>query len=62
MTWKSFHSRGEILRTVIALLAKGEVESYVDRRLPLAQARQAHELLDGGAVLGKLLLTPPASD
>lgn len=54
--------RREILRNVLDLLARGEVASHVDRRLPLAQARQAHEWLDSGEVLGKLLLTPPASD
>lgn len=53
------HKRQQILQHVLGMLARGEVASYIDRRLPLAEARQAHELLDGGKVLGKLLLTPP---
>ncbi len=34
----------------------GRLEVAIDRRLPLAEARQAHELLEGRATTGKLLL------
>jgi NADPH2:quinone reductase len=51
--------RSELLTTVIDLLASGKVASHISQRLPLSEARKAHELLDSGAVLGKLLLKPP---
>ena len=51
--------RLEMLSHVIDLLASGTVASHVSQRLPLSQARTAHELLDSGAVLGKILLKPP---
>ncbi|HMI90247.1 MAG TPA: zinc-dependent alcohol dehydrogenase family protein [Polyangiales bacterium] len=51
--------RLEMLTRVLELLASGEVASHVSQRLPLSEARTAHELLDSGAVLGKLLLKPP---
>jgi NADPH2:quinone reductase len=50
--------RRELLANVLELLASGTVASHVSQRLPLSQARTAHELLDSGAVLGKLLLKP----
>lgn len=50
--------RRELLARVIELLASGEVASHIAQRLPLSEARTAHELLDAGAVLGKLLLKP----
>jgi NADPH2:quinone reductase len=50
--------RRELLAHVIELLASGEVASHIAQRLPLSEARTAHELLDAGAVLGKLLLKP----
>jgi NADPH:quinone reductase len=51
--------RRELLGGVLDLLASGKVASHVSRRIPLAEARAAHELLDSGKVLGKLLLKPP---
>ena len=47
-----------MLAHVLELLASGKVASHVHRRLPLSEARTAHELLDSGTVLGKLLLKP----
>jgi NADPH2:quinone reductase len=52
--------RRELLAHVIELLASGQVASHVAQRLPLSEARKAHELLDAGAVFGKLLLKPSA--
>ena len=52
--------RRELLTHVIELLASGKVESHVCQRMPLSEARAAHELLDSGAVFGKLLLKPPS--
>lgn len=51
--------RHELLTNVLDLLASGKVASHVARRMPLSEARAAHELLDSGAVLGKILLKPP---
>ena len=50
--------RRELLANVLGLLASGKVASHVFQRLPLSEARAAHELLDSGAVFGKLLLKP----
>lgn len=50
--------RQRVATRVIEIFAAGEVRPPVDRRLPLAEARQAHELLDARAVLGKLILKP----
>jgi NADPH:quinone reductase len=46
------------MRAVIDMLAAGVFHPRIHACLPLAQARRAHELLESGAVLGKLLLKP----
>ncbi len=46
------------MRALIDLLAAGTLKPRIYDRLPLAEAVRAHELLEGGAVLGKLLLRP----
>ena len=38
-------------------LAAGDVRPLVNRRLPLAEAAEAHRLLEAGLVIGKLVLT-----
>lgn len=50
--------RQRVAARTIEVFATGRVHPPVDRRLPLAEARQAHELLDARAVLGKLILKP----
>ena len=50
--------RRRVATRTIELFAEGRVRPPIDRRLPLADARQAHEVLDARAVLGKLLLKP----
>jgi NADPH2:quinone reductase len=50
--------RRRVAERVIEIFAAGSVRPPVDRRLPLAEARQAHERLDARAVLGKLILKP----
>lgn len=42
---------------VLPGLVAGELRPLVHRALPLAQAAEAHRLLDSGEVLGKLILT-----
>ena len=43
---------------VLDLVAAGGLDVRVGVRLPLAQARQAHELLEGRRTTGKVLLVP----
>ncbi len=46
------------MRTLIDLLAAGKLHPRIYAKLPLTQAARAHEMLESGEVLGKLLLTP----
>ncbi|MDB5769965.1 MAG: hypothetical protein JWM42_339 [Burkholderia sp.] len=50
--------RRRLIERVLALFASGKVQPMIFDRLPLAQARRAHELLDNGDILGKLILKP----
>ena len=49
---------GQDLATVLALLAEGELEARVARRLPLERAAEALGLLASGKVSGKVVLVP----
>ena len=46
------------LTTLFELLRQQRIKPLVARRLPLAEARRAHELLGEGAVTGKIVLLP----
>jgi NADPH:quinone reductase len=46
------------MRALVDMLAAGKLRPRIHARLPLAQAARAHEMLEGGEVLGKLLLVP----
>ncbi len=46
------------MRALIDMLAKGQLHPRIFARLKLAEAQRAHELLESGVVLGKLLLQP----
>jgi len=46
------------MRDLIAMLAKGDLRPRIFARLKLSEAVRAHELMESGAVLGKLLLHP----
>lgn len=48
----------EVREHVWPMVASGAVRPVVHDRIPLAEARRAHELLEDGAVFGKLLLVP----
>ena len=48
----------QVTDTVIGLFADRKVDPPIHERIPLAQARRAHEILDARAVMGKLLLMP----
>ena len=46
------------MRALIDMLAAGKLHPRIYARLPLHEAARAHEMLEGGAVIGKLLLIP----
>jgi NADPH:quinone reductase len=46
------------MRALIDMLAAGKLHPRIHARLPLTEARRAQEMLESGAVLGKLLLHP----
>jgi NADPH2:quinone reductase len=47
----------EVERVVWPWIASGKVKAIVDRTFPLAEAASAHAFLEGGAHLGKIVLT-----
>lgn len=52
-------STTETLDAIAALVDSGELKVQVSKVLPLAQAREAHSLLEGGHTLGKIVLEIP---
>ena len=50
--------RRRVAERVVQMFADRRVRPPIDRRMPLAEARQAHERLDARTVLGKLILEP----
>jgi NADPH:quinone reductase-like Zn-dependent oxidoreductase len=48
----------EDFRVLIELLRDGKIHPAVAERLPLADARRAHEMLEESAAKGKLVLVP----
>jgi len=46
------------LSTLFELLQQKKIKPLIAQRLPLCQARYAHELLGGGGVIGKIVLMP----
>src|SRR5215471_13876742 len=58
-TWdRLVEERRAGMRAIIDMLAAGKLHPRIHAALPLAQAARAHEMLESGAVLGKLLLRP----
>ena len=49
------------LLTLFDLLQQKKIKPLIAQRFPLAQARQAHELLGKGGVTGKIVLVRDAS-
>lgn len=49
------------LSTLFDLLEKRQLKPIVAHRMPLSEARQAHELLSQGGVIGKIVLMPRRS-
>ncbi len=50
--------RAESMRDLIGKLSDGAIRPLIHARLPLADARTAHELIEARQVIGKLLLKP----
>ncbi len=46
----------ETLRALLDLLAEGRIKPVVGERIPLVEARRAHELMEDAAVSGKIVL------
>ena len=58
-TWDELvEERRAGMRALIDMLAAGKLHPHIHARLPLAEAIRAHEMLESGVVLGKLLLQP----
>ena len=49
--------RRAIMRRMIEHLASGAIEPAISARFKLSEVRQAHELLDSGKALGKIIMT-----
>ena len=49
------------LITLFDLLQQRKIKPLIAQRLPLAEARHAHELLGKGGVTGKVVLVPNGS-
>ena len=54
--WREPQQAG--MRWLIERLGRGEIRPRIYDRLPLAEARRAHDLFESGQVIGKLLLRP----
>jgi NADPH:quinone reductase len=52
------HPDREALREVVDAVAAGELRTRIDRVLPLADAAEAHRLVESGGLHGKVVLTP----
>lgn len=50
--------RADVTATVIDAFSRGDIQPAIHRRMPLAQARAAHELFERGGLRGKLVLCP----
>ena len=46
------------MRALIDMLAAGKLHPRIHGHLPLVDAARAHDMLESGAVIGKLLLRP----
>jgi NADPH2:quinone reductase len=58
-TWDNLvEERRAGMRNVIVMLAAGRLHPRIHARLPLGEAQRAHEMLESGVVMGKLLLQP----
>ena len=47
-----------MLENLVEALARGELQPWVERELPLDEAAEAHRLIEGGEVTGRVVLSP----
>jgi len=63
-SWHSYdanpEARGRVLEEVISRFAAGELTPRVHAKMPLSEARKAHEILDSRNFCGKIVLKPDA--
>jgi len=52
-----FMGSKEDMREIVALLNRGAIRPAIDRSFPLAEAAEAHRVMEGTSFFGKLLLT-----
>jgi NADPH:quinone reductase len=52
------HHDREALRELVDAVAAGELRTRIDRTLPLAEAAEAHRLVEAGGLHGKVVLVP----
>jgi NADPH:quinone reductase len=52
------HPDRQVLRSLVDAVAAGELRTRIDRVLPLAEAAEAHRLVEAGGLHGKVVLTP----
>jgi NADPH2:quinone reductase len=57
MRFKPAWFRHDLL-ALLEMLKQGKIKPLIMRRLPLEEARRAHEMLGEGGVLGKIVLLP----
>ncbi len=50
---------GAVRERIWPVIAAGTIRPVIGRRLPMREAGRAHQLLLGGAVIGKVVLTLP---
>jgi NADPH:quinone reductase len=48
----------EVLERLVESFARGELHPWVERELPLAEAAEAHRLVEAGEVTGRVILRP----
>ena len=46
------------MATLLNLLKEGKIKPLIAQRLPIEEARRAHEMLGEGGVFGKVVLLP----
>ena len=48
----------EVLSRLLEMLARGELHPWVERKLPLEQAAEAHRLIEANEAVGRVVLIP----
>ena len=50
--------RAQSMRELVGKLGAGQIRPLIHARLPLKDARRAHEMIEARQVIGKVLLKP----